>query len=419
MCDFFAPYKHHITGEATHTPTPEGLQADVSFAHPREISFVDTVPLDRAHLRSKHQQLQYDKRRKEDDIYTIDRDIRRVIKEGEERLVGIRKRKKQLEWICTNSQNAVEVKEARQKIFDLSKEMSKIETTNIAEYESQTKELMTRYDRILTQPIVQSFVASVSEPSTSTSVADVSREKLLIFRDFVGIARNYIKLDTGIHRSLGMACPACNRTNFEYRDDAIVCKTCSIEVEIVDDTSSYRDATRVNLTNRFSYSRNGHFSEAIARFQAKQNRTIPDEIFLSLTSHFKRCGLTNETATLEHIYIFLGEDGYTNYYDDLRLIYHKQTGKPPMDISHLESQLMDDHEKLNKVLPDVLESLNTQRLTALNVDYELIKHLEHRGFEFTTQERVHIFKTRKTAMDHDEICGRCFRILGWDFKPTV
>jgi hypothetical protein len=120
---------------------------------------------------------------------------------------------------------------------------------------------------------------------------------------------------------------------------------------------SYRDMSRTNVLQKYTYEKRSHFKDALNQYQGKQNCKIDRQVFDDLEREFERHRLLvgdkntpNETRFAnikrQHIMLFLKELGYDKQYENSNYIYTEMTGVKCPDISHLEDQLMGDFDTL-------------------------------------------------------------------------
>jgi transposase-like protein len=107
----------------------------------------------------------------------------------------------------------------------------------------------------------------------TTSPQEIHTRNTLI-SEYILIASNYVNIENHSVMSTKLVCPACYSEDLSKSldiDSTYLCKFCSTEIVILDDTPTFKDADRINMTTRYTYSRRGHFIEAMKKYQGKHN----------------------------------------------------------------------------------------------------------------------------------------------------
>jgi len=320
---------------------------------------------------------------------------------------------KNLKWIKDNSPNKIEKRMASKKLFQLTKEINKIKSGNEErEYERLTRPIFDEYDKLNEEPYIQDFICS--------KIGPVEEKRYNLMKRYVSVCNRFLPLDQKFeveNQYKYKQCLACNNSDFDVQSEQIqVCLKCGVCLETVEQNSiSYRDTTRINMAPRFNYTRRGHFKEAMDKFEGKQNTTIPERVFEVIKDEMKKNDISKSKLTKDHIFTFLQQYGYGDYYEDTNLIHFRLTGKPPPDISKYRTRLLELNDIVEK---DYDEVKNEERVNALNVYYKLYKLLDRLGYE-CKMEDFNFLKTRAKIIEHDEVMGKIFNKEGWDFTQTV
>jgi len=310
-----------------------------------------------------------------------------------------------LEWIRDNTDNEIERINAKKEIYRLNRLISSIDNKKeINEYKESVSKLIDKYKRL------------EHSPSSFINVKRESDKISKITNKFLIAARNYIQIDTriGSHK---LVCSNCHLSDFEVIDDNLYkCNRCNYGMNILDDTCSYKDSDRLNMTSRYTYSKKAHFEEAIQKFQGIQKIEIDDAVYDTISIRMKNSNLTKCTITKDHIYLFLSEGGYSKHYEDIILIYCTITNKKPPNISKYEEELATMFDKQEIVFDSIKHLLD--RISSLNVYYKLMKMLQILGYHCNLDD-FNFLKTREKILEHDEawkmICSR----LNWQYNPTI
>lgn len=289
-------------------------------------------------------------------------------------------------------------------------------------YLFETLNIIEPYKEILKKPLKLSFMGKPKKND------DEKRE--LITR-YLSIARNYYdisNIESKEEEKTSICCTNClnNNTNlFDIIDNNIyICNLCFNQQIVIKYNSSYNDIDRVNISSKYIYIRKVHFRDCINQYQAKQNNTIPPNIYTDLEREFFQHHLLvgdKNTAkeirfskiTKKHIQMFLKELNYSNHYENINLIHHVMTGISPPDISHLEEQLLDDFNVLTELYSTMKHIKRKSFINSQHVLYQLLRRHKYP----CNKDDFIVLKTTDRKCFHDEITKELFESLGWNHEP--
>lgn len=312
-----------------------------------------------------------------------------------------------LKWIETNSDDKLERIRAKKNAFDIERIIRTSEgRREIFAYEKDVKDLLSRYVELETAE--RSFV--VLENSASIAA---EAERFLIVRTYVTITKKYIDIAMPTDRRL-LLCENCGNRDFDVMDESLyACQSCGTCTRFLEETHSFKDVDRINLSSRYKYTRKTHFKEAYYN-RMGQNVIVDEEVYAMLRELCRRYNIPLEKVTKDTVEMMLIENGYEKLREYALIIHRKLIGQAPPDISHLENELLDRFDLLEDVLPKILEEYG--KTNSINVDYKVLKLLELLGVPCTRKD----FDIHKDKLiEYDEIWERACLILGWQPKPTV
>ena len=222
----------------------------------------------------------------------------------------------------------------------------------------------------------------------------------------------------------------CNSVDFIVNSDQNleICENCGRQEEKSYKALSFKDISRVNLSNKYTYERRVHFKDCIDQYQGKQNSSIDKSIFIDLEKQFELHGILKggpntprkirfENVTKDHVLLFLKETGHSKYYENAVLIYHKMTGKKVDDISHLENQLMEDFDKISDLYDKRFKFTGKiDRKSFINTQYVLFQLLRRHKYP-CKKEDFNMLKTLDRKSFHDDIVRELFESLNFNFTP--
>ena len=304
--------------------------------------------------------------------------------------------------------------------------------TSLNFYIAETAVFLEKYREALKEPLKVTFTGKVSKNN---------KEKNKIIIEYLEISSKYIDIDIGDAMvdeyssskdklQDKVVCKNCgNKKNFDIVDDNIyICLTCSAQQKIMKNVSSYKDITRINISQKYSYSRNVHFKDAINQYMGKQNSSIQKIVYDKLEEQFIRHHLVDKedldkpneikfrNITKDHIMIFLKELDYSKHYENVNLIHYNITGKKPDDISYLVDKLLDDFEALTELYDNKYKGIN--RKNFINTQF-ILMCLLRRHKHPCKDEDFSILKTIERKSFHDTVCMDLFASLGFNFTPIV
>jgi hypothetical protein len=355
------------------------------------------------------------------DILNIDHKIRSDFESEEQKLPLYREKLTQLVITSKNTNIPIHSKiDLEKNIKDLTDTIDRITSNrDLNFYISETAELLENYKSILKTPIKISFTGRQKTEEN---------EKNIIIDKYIDIAQKYYKIQTkSKEKKFRMICDNCpNKKDIVIEDNAYICTQCGSQQEKIENTTSYKDADRVNISTKYTYDRKVHFRDCINQYQGKQNCTIDQKVYEDLEDIFRRHHLLNgeknvkreirySKITKEHILMFLKELGYSKHYENVILIHYNLTGKKPDDISYIEDKLLNDFEILVETYDRIFKN-KVSRVNFISTQYVLYQLLQKYHHPCKKEDFV-ILKTMDRKSFHDSICRELFSVLGWSFTP--
>jgi hypothetical protein len=299
-------------------------------------------------------------------------------------------------------------------------------------YILETNDLIEKYKEILYKPVKLSFMGK--KETENKNKKDIIDKYLAIAEKYVQI-KEYCR-NLGISKNVEeiikhkISCNNCgNKKTYEIIDGkTFICNECGFQEEYLNNLSSFKDVTRVNISSKYTYERRIHFRDCINQYQGKQNSTVTDKVLRDIEVQLRNHGLECDNWTnneerwvkvsKDHILLFLKETGHTKHYEDVFLIFNKITGKKLDNISYLEPKLLDDFDKLSSLYDKKFkQDKKISRKSFINTQYVLYQLLR-RHRHVCRKEDFNILKTLDRKSWHDEICKELFEELGWNFFPS-
>lgn len=357
------------------------------------------------------------------DILQLDEKIKKLIQEESRKLDKYILRTEEIKKnLSKNSHfNYREKKELEEELQKLEIKINDIETnTMFSEYVCVTQKIISEYMELLNVPKNVSFFKKTNNHTENDD------KKEILLEQFLEIAKNYIPIrNYKKETQKKIICEDCNNfTDFIYTENTITCENCGMEQNIYTIQTNFKDIDRVNLSQKYKYSKRVYFRETVNRFEGKQNKKINQQVYDDIEKWFEKHNLLDRDQitfherhskiTKEHMYMALSETGHNLHYEDINLLHNQFTGLPCPDISYIRNELFEDFDKVMSVY----ESIDVERVNSLNSQYILYQLLRRRKVKVNEND-FGMLKTRDRLIDYDEIYQKICHILEWTFIPTV
>lgn len=358
------------------------------------------------------------------DIISIDQKIQNILKTEEDKLDKYKETLSDIERLLLNKNLEICTKNklvrSKQDYIAKIKELEDNHAYNF--YITETMPIIQRYKDILKKPVRMSFL--------SKKGPEKNEEKESIIREFLTIAKKYtnIEQEEVDVESRKEMCDHCHEKNLVYSENVLICLCCGYEFEVGNNPLSYKDISRTNILQKYTYERRSHFRDCINQFQGKQNCKIPPEVYTDLEEQFKKHNLlvgdenTRKEERFskvkkEHVMLFLRELKYDKQYENINYIYSQLTGAKCYDISHLEEQLMADFDTLvNLYIKKFKYEKKIARKSFMNINYVFYQLLNKNKYH-CKKEEFNILKTIDRKTFHDDVFKELFEELGWNHVP--
>ena len=369
------------------------------------------------------------------DILNIDKNIRDKWKNNKDKITDIDKQIEDIKDILKDNALSIHIiKDLNDKIEMLLKNKQECIDfqTNLNFYVMDVTPLLESYKQMLIAPKKISFMTK--KQNDNQDVRTVVKKYLEILKIY---NIDYAELEDIVSSNnkspvKKKECKKCKSTQeFIYNEYANVeiCESCGSQEEKAYKSSCYKDISRVNISNKYTYERRVHFKDCINQYQGKQNASIDDKVYKDLESQLELHGIVQtqqqcenmskrfSSVTKEHILLFLKETGHSKHYEDVVLIYHKLTGKKVDDISHIEDALMEDFDKISNVYDQKFKFTGKiDRKSFINTQYVLFQLLRKHKYPCKRND-FNMLKTLDRKSFHDDVVKEIFEHLNFNFTP--
>jgi hypothetical protein len=367
------------------------------------------------------------------DILNIDKNIREKWKINNIKLSEIEQHIIEIREILSDNKlsfHVVNDLEDKIKNFEKEKNSYKQFQNNLNFYIMDVTPILEKYKSCLMRPKKISFLHKKDNDN---------QEIRLIVKEYTSILKNYnihyneleeMVLKNNKTQTKKKECKECKSQDFVFNEynNVDICESCGTQEEKSYKSSCYKDISRINISNKYTYERRVHFKDCINQYQGKQNSTIDHKIYKDIEKQLDLHGLLEgkeddskeirfKKVTKEHILLFLKEIGHTKHYEDIVLIFHNLTGKKIDDISHIEDKLMEDFDQISSLYDQKFKFTGKiDRKSFINTQYVLFQLLRRHKYPCKRTD-FNMLKTLDRKSFHDEIVKEIFEHLNFNFTP--
>jgi hypothetical protein len=220
-------------------------------------------------------------------------------------------------------------------------------------------------------------------------------------------------------------CPNCF-IEFNVNNSFLVCPECGVCKQTVEQANelSYKEQQELDYRPQFTYDKMTHLEDWLRRFQAKENRSIPQEILdkVILEANKERIQDLN-TLTEDKIKKYLKRLNLNDYYDNVIGIINRINGRPPFTLTsevEIKIKLMFQQIQIpyEKFKP-------TSRKNFLSYSYTLHKFFQILGLhEFA--KYFPLLKSTDKLRQQDDIFKKIVKHMSeidktikWVFYPSI
>ena len=293
----------------------------------------------------------------------------------------------------------------------------------IKQTEQRIEEITSKKDEInyylYAYPLFVEYETGETEPSkvSSNGIFQMSTNtcKNILLEQYLNAIGKH-ELIVLVQRSLQeipFVCSNCKGSNLTEDLSFIFCTDCGLEhgQDIDSSPLSYREAQETEYVSHYYYKRCNHFNECLAQLQAKENTTIPENVFDTVKEEIIRKRMDLNDLTLKMTKIILKKNNLSKYTENSHTILYKITGKHKITIS------LNLEEKLKKMFNDIKESFEKHkgsRKNFLNYNYCFYKFFELLSLpEYL--EFFPLLKDRHKLFEHDVIWKKICEDMSWEF----
>ena len=316
-------------------------------------------------------------------------------------------------------------------------------TTRLERLETDVKLITVGYDEqmylLYCMPLVTSYIDLEERELQFFAITNLTSEQekeLSELRqekqDIIGKYRAYFGHIENSHVEMSndwQHCESCGVQGEIVIDKSnCVCMACGAAMSLVEldspDTLAYKDREMIDTKPQFTYDKRSHLEDWLRRFQAKENRSIPQEILDKVVLEARKERVQNlDLLTEDKVKKYLKKLRLNDYYDNVINIINRINGRPPFlltteieeKIKHMFQQIQEPYEKHKP----------KNRKNFLSYSYTLHKFFQILGLnEFS--KYFPLLKSPEKLRQQDEIFKKVVAEMAttdsgtnWVFYPSI
>lgn len=222
--------------------------------------------------------------------------------------------------------------------------------------------------------------------------------------------------------------PRCKQCNVPYdtENSFMVCPLCGICIATIEQANelSYKERQDYDYRPQFTYDKRTHLEDWLRRFQAKENRSIPQEILDKVILEAKKERIQDlNMLTEEKVKRYLKKLNLNEYYDNVIGIINRINSRPPF---RLTSEIEDKIKTMFQQIQDPYEKFKPpNRKNFLSYSYTLCKFFQILGLHEFAKYFPLLKSTDKLRQQDDifkKIVGHMSQVdpsTKWVFYPSI
>ena len=303
-------------------------------------------------------------------------------------------------------QKSIEVKpDENLNLFTLDKRIRRTLKDNkesLELYKSAVRAVMASYSLIT--PYSPSEVVNV-EKQTTRAERDNVEEKRYVVSQYVEVARRFVDLitkETAVE-VVEQVCPECEQP-LQDRGDILWCSDCLIVAgQKLETETTLTEASSRNINDKLN-----HFRLIPQLFQGTEQYDVRTEDIEKIEMYTERYDICLETVAKRTLTDILEKTGLIEELGDhINLLHYIITGVKPPDISHIEERILARHQELLIAYSRIKAS---ERKYPLKPWYLFYQYLSMEEYEVDPDE-LPLIKIKETLVWHNQMMKRLCNML--------
>lgn len=306
-------------------------------------------------------------------------------------------------WISENDPDPTERRIASERLFDL---MNTSPNHNLTEdYLAKSKEILDRYRKLCEDPIVIDFVKR--EKTVKLMVKESLKRTA---EEFIVMCQEYAPISLTLRLTSSTMC--CDDPRVTCENGSFYCESCGETTTSHDQSGAYKDQKRVSTNSRQKYHNVKYFGTVVKKVQGIHKKEIPEYVFDELDQYRERHKKSVEQFTIIDLNTVLTMNKeLSKFYKDIHLIYRLYTGIQLINLSDVESKLMDLY-CLQDALAKTIK-LKDDSKNSMNATYMCCRLAQFAGRTDLKISDFFCAKSKETIEAYDLIMEQRARKLGW------
>ena len=254
---------------------------------------------------------------------------------------------------------------------------------------------------------------------------DLYQRKSMLIDTYLGKFEPDQHIQKRYYNKDSVICSECKVT-LTVDKSFLVCPSCGICSHTVEQATelSYKELQDFDYRPQFTYDKLTHLDDWLKRFQAKENRSIPQEILdkILLEANKERIQDLN-TLTEEKIKRYLKKLNLNDYYDNVIGIINRINGRPPFTLT---SEIEDKIKTMFQQIQDPYEKFKPSgRKNFLSYSYTLHKFFQILGLH-QFAKYFPLLKSTDKLRQQDDIFKKIVGYMSekdpttkWVFYPSI
>jgi len=350
------------------------------------------------------------------DILNVHEKILGHFEDQKKVLPAKRKQLSRLVWIMDKAPTLVERSNAEMKVRGLQKEIERIESESaLNTYTEATSELLDEYKELSKSGEPRRFGSKKEQKHEDH---DKIERRVIVVSRYLHVARSYASIS--LHRQIEQlnTCPKCKTELGPDNSTSCPNPDCAVTFRTVEHGLVTKEQT-TGTQSKSNYEKGNHIKDATLKLEGLQNVNFPANLVPDLQSVIKMYRLDIKTLSIETLQSLLKTRGFSEYYEDIHLIWHLVTGNPLPDLSEIREKINDKADKIIEVYQDVKPE---NRTNYINAQFTLFKILEQEEDErYHIPKKFFIFSSNRDVLkQYHEIWSATCKRWGWSpIIPTV
>lgn len=312
--------------------------------------------------------------------------------------------KEKLEWIIKNTDDATELRLARDKLFAL--EQTKRKEDQLADFCLKSQEIIEDYKKACESTYFLSFMTL--ELKTDSEKIKLQQDLL---SNFLSLCQEYSTVRTSNKNQLVWKC--CDNPVIITDGGLNYCANCPATFTTVDTVGTFSDQKRIATNSKPKYYNIKHFISAIKKSQGIHKKTIDPSLDAKQDEYMKHHGISLEDYTIFNLMDLLSRDSTLScYYKDIHLIYRQKTGKQINNLGNVERELPKWYKEQDKFSDTI--KLREDGVNSINAYYMVCRLAQLKGGRIDLElKNFFCAKNKKTIAEYDACFEKRCYALGW------